>query len=156
MEVTKPKTDMVRYYEDSILISEIGSDNGLAAATVRIINYIHARCMNGNGIGYFSTPDRSDIEDIKKELGIDMDLSEGVRKINSKSCRNREREDIISDILIEAYSGNDAKSDMFRDNLCRLNLYIDEGFRNEKFRIYARIAASLPVFRKGAEPLGVY
>lgn len=147
---------MERYYEDAILISEIGSDNGLDASTVRLINYMHGRYMNGGGIGYFSKPDASDIEAVKKELGIEMDLSESVRKINSSSCRNKDRVNIISDILIEAFSGKDTKDDMFRDSLYKLKLYINEGFRNEMFGIYTQIAASLPLFRKGAEPLVVY
>ena len=148
---------MYTWYDDVLLISQIGTDYGLDAATVRLMSYIHRRCMNGSGVEYFSIPTTTDAEELKRDLGIDGELLRArIIKINSKSCPEKRRDDIVSDILIEAYGGSDPDSDLFKDSLSKLKMYIDEGFRNEKFGLYIQVAKTLPKFRKGAEPHAAY
>jgi hypothetical protein len=153
--VNARKTDMERYYQDVLLISEIAKDDGIAPETIRLLTYIHARCMNGGGAEYFSRPDESDVNSLAGELRVGSVLVGAyIKSANSKSCLNRVKDDLMANVMSDAYRNNDRKNPLFGENILKLRLYTDEAFRNETFGTYVRVAGTLPVFRKGAEPFG--
>jgi len=146
------KSLMEHFYEDALLIGEICDEMEITGEDVKLLNYIHKRCMlTGVRGDYFNSPDQRDVEFLTERLGIGPNIiADALSVLNSKSASERTKDDAYSNLLIEIHDGSKTtKNPTFNENRKNLELYTNHAFREEKLEIYRNeILPRLPIYRK--------